>query len=448
MKRHNIILSFFSLLLCLSFVLVACDRNDEPGIVSIDGLEYTFSDPAEWNVTPSENFRFSYSVTADSGAPASVRIEVKGVSPDRSQSWTAVKLIQDTHVGRKYVGILEPEERPAPGFYQCEAFINGTSVRKFNIACDLEKYVVPSDSEADFDEFWTRALADLDKVPIEAEIEKVDHLETDGSLVYMFTIRSASDTTGDDITISGWYKEPKRSGKAPLIVFFQGYDDESSPVSMSPTFPFNSEFAQIIVYTRGQGLNRRHPKENRYGKWDVFGLDSPETYYYRGAYLDAARTIQFARTLEKVDERNIAVKGGSQGGALALAAAALCPDQISSAIVAFPFMGHFPVYLETAKWHASDILSYADLKSISRPDLLRTLSYFDSKNMARKVKCPVLLQMTLQDHVCPPWTQFPIFCNLQSKSTSEWSVDVTSGHVGSTERNAASTAFMKNHFVP
>jgi cephalosporin-C deacetylase len=58
------------------------------------------------------------------------------------------------------------------------------------------------------------------------------------------------------------------------------------------------------------------------------GIATPEAYYYRRLYVDAVRAVETAASLTGVDPDRIAVAGKSQGGALALAAAALAPEQI------------------------------------------------------------------------------------------------------------------------
>ena len=60
------------------------------------------------------------------------------------------------------------------------------------------------------------------------------------------------------------------------------------------------------------------------------GLASPDTYYYRRLYADAVRAVETAGALPGVDPARIGVSGMSQGGALALAAAALAPELVTS----------------------------------------------------------------------------------------------------------------------
>ena len=40
---------------------------------------------------------------------------------------------------------------------------------------------------------------------------------------------------------------------------------------------------------------------------------------------------------------------------------------------------------------------------------LRTLSYFDTMNLAERIGCPTLMSVGLQDGICPPTTCFNTF---------------------------------------
>ena len=53
------------------------------------------------------------------------------------------------------------------------------------------------------------------------------------------------------------------------------------------------------------------------------GLDSRDDYYMKHVYLGLVRAIDFLTSLPEWDGKNVAVQGGSQGGALSLVAAAL-----------------------------------------------------------------------------------------------------------------------------
>ena len=62
-----------------------------------------------------------------------------------------------------------------------------------------------------------------------------------------------------------------------------------------------------------------------------------------------------------------------------------------------------------------EVFAKADEEGIGREELFRTLSYFDVKNFAPRITCPVIMAFGLQDPTCPPHTNFSIYNNLGTK---------------------------------
>ena len=79
----------------------------------------------------------------------------------------------------------------------------------------------------------------------------------------------------------------------------------------------NPDYAEIIVSTRGQQINNRPPYANPYGDYFISGFDSEYNYYYRGAYMDCVRAIDFLCSRPKIQQLNIFAEGGSQGAFVA-----------------------------------------------------------------------------------------------------------------------------------
>ena len=46
---------------------------------------------------------------------------------------------------------------------------------------------------------------------------------------------------------------------------------------------------------------------------------------------------------------------------------------------------------------------------------LKTMSYFDTMNMASWIECPVFMGVGLQDAICPPVTNFAVYNRLKGK---------------------------------
>lgn len=206
----------------------------------------------------------------------------------------------------------------APGFYRATVRDDEREVGRFCFGCEPEKIVSPVDAQPDFDVFWERALAELAAVAPRYRLRLDRDRSTSLRRVYLVEMRSAGGET-----IRGYYLEPTAPGKYPAVVTFMGYNSEP----WCPDADAAPERAEFVLSHRGQGLNK---PTNTYGDWVVWGLRSPETYYYRGAFLDAVRAVDFVASRAKVDPALIFAEGGSQGGALTLAVCAL-DDRIAAA---------------------------------------------------------------------------------------------------------------------
>ena len=131
--------------------------------------------------------------------------------------------------------------------------------------------------------------------------------------------------------------------------------------------------------------------------------------------MDAVRVIDFLGTREKVQQYNIFAEGASQGGALTLAAAALCDGRINAIAPAVPFMGDFPDYFQIAPWPANVANAKRVQLGMTEEEMYCMLSYFDTKNLATMITCPVYMDFSLQDNVCPPHTNWASYNNLKSE---------------------------------
>jgi cephalosporin-C deacetylase len=105
----------------------------------------------------------------------------------------------------------------------------------------------------------------------------------------------------------------------------------------------------------------------------------------------------------------VIVAGGSQGGAITLAAAAL-DGTAQAALIDVPFLSHFRRAIEI-----TDEIPYLELRQFlgvhrgRGDDVFRTLSYFDGMNLATRARVPALFSVGLMDAICPPSTIFAAY---------------------------------------
>lgn len=286
-----------------------------------------------------------------------------------------------------------------PGFYQ----VNICGAEPFNIGVDPEKIVSPTTKQPDFDEFWAHNLAELAAIPMEASLELIPDRCTEKRNVYRVEMKSLGGTT-----IGGILAEPVAEGKYPAYIEYMGYGAEPY-VYHGDDKP---EAIQFLVSIREQGILKTIPNGEN-GRWIDVGLGDKEDFYYKGAFCDAVRAVDFVASREKTDASLIFGLGESQGGALTWIAASL--DHRFRAIApAVPFLSDYEDYAKIVWWPMWEVFETADKEGIAREDLFTTLSYFDVKNFTDRIACPVRMAFGLQDPTCPPHTNFAGFNNVKT----------------------------------
>lgn len=437
-------------ILFVLLVLTGCEDYDENLDSTFDYSEYATTDfapdPDEWVIESGENFSFSYTLDYKESIGNKVELRVAITTPSGDPVARRSVMLPGGGAGTHVEDTFVIPDQLDPGIYIMRAFLGTTRIREVYVCVGLEEIRIEQDARPDFDSFWARSLAELDALPPDYEIEQIEG-PASGFEYYLVHYKGVPDAFCQDVDLVFYYVKPEGEEKFPVIISFQGYDHGTG----DPTEPVvpdwrKTNLCYISAAPRAQHFNR-YFFSNPYPRYFVgCGLASPEEYYYRGAYLDAARTVEIASRLPGVDADHIRVMGGSQGGALALAAAALRPEMVDGVNPSFPFMCHFPLYLSTAQWPANDLEVCMARDGVSRSESLQTLSYFDLKNLVSRVKAPVLLQMTLQDGTCPAWTQASLISNLGGSASFHVTLYPTLGHIGSTAMAAETNAFIASPY--
>ena len=293
-----------------------------------------------------------------------------------------------------------------PGFYHAIVEANYSLLKDFNIGFNPTAIEVTPDAQSDFADFWAKAKNDLAAVAPEYTLTEIPEKSTEKRKVYLVEMKSVDNGDGVPVTIRGYYLEPVAAGTYPVIITQNGYDSGYEP--WCPGGDDNPEWIELYMSNRGQLINNREPykEENAfYGDWFQYNFGDKDKYYYRGAYMDVVRSIDFIASREKVQQNNIFMTGASQGGAFTIAGAAL-DSRLNAIAPAIQFMGDFPNYFKVGEWPRYQALQQQTALGLSDDELYAFLSYFDTKNLATLVTCPVTTCMGLQDPVCPIRTNF------------------------------------------
>lgn len=275
---------------------------------------------------------------------------------------------------------------------------------------ELVVYDPPLTAQPDFDAFWERTLAESTRTPLNAQWTLLDYPVL-GARVY--------DVRYDGwrgARIAAWYIVPEGAGPYPGIIQYHGYSGSKSEVAPYLVWALQG-YAVLAVDVRGQSGESTDPGPYSSGHvrgWMTQGILDPEEYYYRGVYMDCVRALDVLSSRPEVDAEHIGVMGVSQGGGLTLAVAAL-DSRPKVALPEVPYLCHFQRAVEVAVRHpyleiAEYLMKYPDREEW----VWRTLSYFDNLNLARRIRCPVLMDVGLQDDICPPSSVYAVYNKIRA----------------------------------
>lgn len=282
----------------------------------------------------------------------------------------------------------------------------------FDLPLDQLKVYTPFlTREDDFNNFWDVSLKELAGVPLEYELTPYKYPAKN---VQVYNVRFK----GFDFSqIEAWLAIPVQVEPCPAIALFHGYN-WAFDGGLHDIVNFSLHgYAVIGMLVRGQQGASVDSVISSHGftcGWMTKGICNPFEYYYRAVYMDAVRTVQVLSNLTNVDKNKIAVLGGSQGGGIALATAALS-DIPSLALVEMPFLAHFERAIDTALNGP-----YLELQEFfrrnSNPTIekkaKKTLSYIDLINLAPNITCPTYICTGLVDEITPPSTVFAVYNHL------------------------------------
>ncbi len=297
----------------------------------------------------------------------------------------------------------------------------------------------------DFDDFWQQTLEETHHFPLNAQF---DIIETGLKYIDVFDV-TYHGFGGQPI--KGWLLIPQlEKSPLPCIVEFIGYGGgRGYPVDW--LFWSNHGYAHFIMDTRGQGStwSAGHTPDSEINTSPQFpgfmtrGVLDPKTYYYRRVFVDGVRAVEAARSHPRVNEEEMIITGGSQGGGITLAVAGLVPN-LTAIMPNVPFLCHIRKATEiTDKSPYAEIVGFCKIHRNQTEQVFQTLSYFDGVHFASRCNAPALFSVGLMDDICPPRTVFAAYNNYSGdKHINVWSYNNHEG--GQTDQVLAQAEFLKS----
>jgi cephalosporin-C deacetylase len=307
----------------------------------------------------------------------------------------------------------------------------------------LRTYRPTSPAPTNLDDFWRETLAEAQRAPLNESLEKLEYP------VPELDVYRASYDGWRGARISAWFIARTGARALPTLVFYHGYSGSKGQVYDYLSWALQG-YAVIAVDVRGQSGDSSDPGNYPGGHvsgWMTQGITSPESYYYRGAYVDCVRALDFAVGRPEVDPNRIGVLGVSQGGGLSLAVAAL-DSRPRLSIPEVPFLCHYRRALEVTNQNPyQEIAVYCNRYPEREQEVFQTLAYFDNLSLADRIQCPVLMTVGLQDLVCPPSTIFAVYNRIPSE-TKEIHVYPFGGHEAYSTHHERKIAWARKYLRP
>ncbi len=266
-----------------------------------------------------------------------------------------------------------------------KAFDGGAGVQ-----IETLKQAVPE--PADFDAFWAKQKAKLDKVPLKYTMTEV---KPSNAKVKQYAV--SIDCAGPR-PVTGYLTIPVNAKPKSLkaIVNYHGY---GTGVQKPSWLPDNVIRLSINAHGYDLGKDAAYYKDffekiksnNQIYAFDPKQNADPEQAYFNGMALRVMRSLQFIKALPEWDGKNLQAEGGSQGGLQTVWAAALDP-QVNYATPGIPWCADFagPTIKRLGGW---------------RPSYVPALNYYDIVNHAKRIPKTCFVYITkagLGDYVCPP----------------------------------------------
>jgi cephalosporin-C deacetylase-like acetyl esterase len=139
-----------------------------------------------------------------------------------------------------------------------------------------------------------------------------------------------------------------------------------------------------------------------------YNLDNKDRYYYKRVYLGCVRANDFLVSLPQYDGVNLAVTGGSQGGALSIVTAAL-DTRVKFLAAFYPALSDVTGYLNGRAGGWPHLFDKNNLPYNNLKEKIETVGYYDVVNFARQLKVPGLYSWGFNDETCPPTSMYAAY---------------------------------------
>jgi cephalosporin-C deacetylase len=287
----------------------------------------------------------------------------------------------------------------------------------------LQTYQGINPRPADHEDYWEKSLAEMHALDGQVELIPAEFQAPNAECFHLYFTG-----VGGARVHAKLLRPKKASAPHPAVLMFHGYTGDSGDWADKLNY-VGQGFTVAALDCRGQGglsEDNSSVQGNTHRGHIIRGLDDalsgrPEKLLFRQIFLDTAQLARIVMAMPDVDPKRVGATGGSQGGALTVACAALEPGVHRVAPI-FPFLSDYQRVWEMDQ--AKD--AYIELKEYFRhfdprhekeAQVFNMLGYIDIQHLAGRIHGDVAWHIGLMDTICPPSSQFAAYNKITSNKS-------------------------------
>ncbi|MGO8671517.1 MAG: acetylxylan esterase [Capsulimonadaceae bacterium] len=304
-----------------------------------------------------------------------------------------------------------------------------------NLQSQLEMIRSEVKRPEDFDSYWEEIRAEVMGVPL-----RFDRYTDEALFAPKYRVNVLRFQSIEGITVYGWLAVPSSVASGARVngyLWLPGYSRGNPPPGPESLYPDTVTFG-LNVHGNPPTTPYIHPSQNG-DDYITDGIADPKTYVFRRIAAHCLMALRVLAAQPEVDPDRIVVGGMSQGGGLALIAAAqstiprLCfadmpwMSDLDQALTLVDLDRYRALWKYGADGEGAPVVQgsltrrgrlpdsrllvafYAEDHPLITDQVYRTFRYFDTLSHGALVRCPVQMSAGRRDPSCKPATIYAVY---------------------------------------
>ncbi len=422
----------FVLVMLMCGIISHTDAQPKPERVTVK----VSADRPDWLYKPGDKVTFSVVVNLNNAPLNKAKISYE-LGPEKMTPTVKDSLILKDGKHQIAGGTMNE-----PGFLRCLVTVDFEGKKYIGLATagfSPEEITPTTNMPADFVSFWNNAKAKNATIPLDPQMRLLKASSTETVNVYEISVQNYE--LGS--RIYGVLCVPKKPGKYPAILTVPGagVGKKTGDIAMADKGFITLQIGiHGISVTMADSIYKNLKKQEKYRRYRVSGIEDRDKYYFKRVYLGCLKAVDFIYSLPQFNG-DVAVAGGSQGGALTIVTTAL--DSRVKYLVAFaPALCDLTGYLHNRVGGWPHLFKMANYQTKSR---IEASKYYDVANFAKLIKVPGFYSWGYNDETCPPTTMFAAYNVINAPK--ELFIEKDAGHWYYPEQNNRKSKWLQEKLI-